>query len=289
MTSWQELGSVPPRELAAARNTLHHAAQLPGMAFGGCLVPARDDFSHTSLGWDHEAALWLSDPIPGTNNLHAGLRPADLALTLGLGIDPAVDVLPLPGQSLADALNWLRERPSAHGVDASEIKLELSYEDEMPSHPVADGVAFADVDPAARRELAAWFGNAALLLAGVTARHEGAAAPRTWPHHFDIGTLFPVGPPENRESQTIGAGMTPGDSVGGYDEPYIYVNAWPMPDELPELPELPAGSWNTEGWLGAVLTGSELLDGTSGDAAAQEARAREFIDAAIAGARELLS
>ena len=52
-------------------------------------------------------------------------------------------------------------------------------------------------------------------------------------------------------------GLSPGDE--GINEPYLYVNVWPNVDGL-EKHQLPVGHWNKEGWSGAVLTLSQLLD-----------------------------
>lgn len=55
--------------------------------------------------------------------------------------------------------------------------------------------------------------------------------------------------------RSVGVGLSPGDS--GYPEPYVYVTPWPYPTG--ELPALPWGHWHTEGWTGAVLRGSALV------------------------------
>ena len=54
--------------------------------------------------------------------------------------------------------------------------------------------------------------------------------------------------------------MSPGD--GGYEEPYWYVNLWPYPEKT-RLGNLSVGHWHTEGWIGAILTASELLGSSS--------------------------
>src|SRR5215472_17222155 len=81
-------------------------------------------------------------------------------------------------------------------------------------------------------ELAAWFGNAALLLGSIQRQMIGrklAASPaRCWPHHFDLATLTTL-PTRNADTTGyIGAGLSPGDEY--YDEPYFYVSVYPEPD-----------------------------------------------------------
>ena len=54
--------------------------------------------------------------------------------------------------------------------------------------------------------------------------------------------------------------MSPGDA--SYTEPYFYVTVWPYP-EKEKLAELPIGKWHTEGFVGAILTISDLLANSS--------------------------
>jgi hypothetical protein len=96
-----------------------------------------------------------------------------------------------------------------------------------------------------------------------------------------IATLIQV----DAEAKTsIGVGMTPGD--GNYAEPYWYVSPWPYPTS-PQLPDLPAGAWHTEGWTGAVLTGTDVV--AAGDAAAQHERSADFVKTAIEQSKTLLN
>src|SRR5262249_57852622 len=89
------------------------------------------------------------------------------------------------------------------------------------------------------------------------------------PHHFDIATLLDFG-----ESRTIGVGLSPGDS--SYAEPYFYVSPSPVPKDR-SGPALPVGHWHSQGWFGAVLTGSE----TTGAEIAET-----FVTAAMAACEE---
>ena len=61
----------------------------------------------------------------------------------------------------------------------------------------------------------------------------------------------------NAESaRAVGVGLSPGDT--SYGQPYFYVNPWPRLDAN-DLPGLPGpGHWHSEGFVGAILTGTEL-------------------------------
>lgn len=281
MSAWTRLGSVPPRELHEARLELHHAAQLVSIAVGRALVPHREDDSHTALTWLAGARQWVGEEIPGSGGLRAGLRPADLVLTLGRESEPAARELPLPGKTRDQALAWLRERLADHGQDAGAVAFDFHYE--MPPHPVAAGAAFRSALAPGFAELARYYADGVACLQRIAHGHDGASPVLTWPHHFDAGVLFFLGESEDGESRTVGAGLSPGDE--SYDEPYFYVNAWPPP-ETGEAPSLPLGHWHTEGFFAAVLTATELL---AGDRGGQETRAREFLSAAVESARNLVA
>ena len=61
---------------------------------------------------------------------------------------------------------------------------------------------------------------------------------------------------ENAPGRTVGAGLSPGD--GSYAEPYYYVTPYPYP-QGPFFTTKKVGAWHTDGWVGAVLTASELI------------------------------
>jgi hypothetical protein len=79
-----------------------------------------------------------------------------------------------------------------------------------------------------------------------------ASEVRSWPHHFDIATLIVPA-----EGKSIGVGLEPGDQY--YDEPYFYVNMYPLP-QASSLPDSLDGNgiWHTTEWIGAVLPASRI-------------------------------
>src|SRR5918912_81934 len=93
---------------------------------------------------------------------------------------------------------------------------------------------------------------------------------RCWPHHFDIATLL-----EFAGGRSIGAGLSPGDE--SCDGPYWYVNHYPATPRRDLPPLAGGGTWNTSGWVGAILPLSR-----GGDVQA-------FLDSAIAASRTLIA
>ncbi len=109
-----------------------------------------------------------------------------------------------------------------------------------------------------------------------------------WPHHFDISFEWfsdavevyeeEDGPKEYNKQ--VGFGFSPGDE--GDPQPYFYANPWPF-DEAFRAVELPGeASWHAEGWSGAFLPYSSVVEGGSELLA-------EFLTAVFDGTREALS
>ena len=270
--TWTDLGAVPPADLVGARLEAHWTAQIAS-AFGTTLLTRAPDDSHTSLEWlDGHGAL-ASQAARGAR---AGLRIADLTLLVVRGDDVEADH-PLEGQTIEDGLGWLSDVAARVSGEAQHLAwgdYDLPERKGGASGPVA-------VDRAALGELARWYSCADSILRGLVARTENASAVRCWPHHFDIATLISLGPGEGgKEPRTVGVGMTPGDS--SYAEPYFYVTPWPYPaSQKPSA--LAAGHWHSEGWFGAVLTGTELLDRRT----ERRALVSEFVHQAVSVARDI--
>jgi hypothetical protein len=243
--------------LAAARDTLHQAAQLVAGAGASLLAPVDDD-SHTALRVEgmqlvgHRAALHVVTFV-----LEAEDR--DLALD---------------GRTLAEGERFLSE------VFGAPVTRPRHYE--LPPHPAAEGAPLTAPAREDRAQLAAWYATMQRLLTALAAREPHATPVRLWPHHFDLATLLVLDPDLGSEAgRTVGVGFSPGDA--GIDEPYVYVNVHPRP-EAPELPALGhGGRWHTEGWLGAVLPGSSIES-----AEGAEAQIQAFMDAALASGKALL-
>jgi hypothetical protein len=274
-SGWERLGGIAPRALRAAREQAHWAVQVVAAA-GESFLPHAPDTSHTATTWDAGLAGLVGGALPGPASGRLGLQLADLALCR-LGPDGAVwDRLALAGQRLADAYRWAadalrRESGGAQGRPLTHPGFAL------PEHAIGSGGRFAR--DAGLPELARWYANADLALRAVARETRGAGPVLCWPHHFDLATLVELAPGAAR---TVGVGMSPGDA--GIDEPYFYVNHSPATSST-ALPALAAGQWWTQGWLGAVLRGSELV--AAGDGAAQQGLLHAFLASAVPASRAL--
>lgn len=276
--TWRRLDPAQAKALTEARLELHWAAQIASAA-GATLRPTEEGFAHTNLGWsrDHDALVGRRLG----QGLRAALRPHDLTLLVVGGDGSELEAQALAGRTLAQGLRWLAGALARQSDGALEAKLERPAH-ALPDHPVAHGAAFTEPG-GALAALGDWLADAHCLLVPLATQHPHASEVRCWPHHFDIATLVTLDPDvAPGEPRTVGVGMTPGDER--YPEPYFYATPWPAP-ESPELPELPSGGvWHRDGWLGAVLVGSKLLEGPD----AQRAQAEIFLDAAFAACQGVL-
>jgi hypothetical protein len=207
--------------------------------------------------------------VPGPRPWRAALRPDGLSLAV-LTREGEAGRLALPGRTRDEAFAWLAERARDLGAPVERLSLEAPYA--IPDHPVGSGAPFPSADGAAT-DLARWFAGGDVLLRLVAASWPAAAPVRVWPHHFDVGSVLPLGDGHGEDAPSLGIGLSPGDE--GIPEPYVYVTPWPTPP-AGSLPSLPAGGrWHLEGWTGAVLTGSEIV--AAGEGAAQAAVASAFL------------
>lgn len=279
MNSWKKLGNINPLSLTETRLQLHYAIQFMA-AVGNFLTEPQSDYSHASLTWNSELKMFVSSIVTTKQPFQVALEPINLT---SLVLDAERDKLAefsLSQKTMNEGMNWLKQTIAPLGTDFAKLTF-VSYPDDFPHHPLANGAAFEDINEAQRQELTAYFANTNLVLPAVTASTEGASPVRIWPHHFDIATLISLPYTQKDEAVSIGVGMSPGDS--SYDEPYWYITPWPYPD-IANLPELSSsGTWHTEGWVGAILTASQLSQGKE-----QQRQVKSFLDSAVKASLELL-
>jgi hypothetical protein len=264
---WKKLGAVPPTDFVEERLQLHWACQPLSSAAQAAMVPLPGD-SHTNLGWDHERGALTTQPFPSGHV--AELRMAEFTLHWCDAKGVSLDLFALEGETLEAANGWLAEKFPDVALKRRDY--------EMPEHPVMGGEPFTGGARAKREELASWFATADIALTEVALATPGASSVRTWPHHFDSGSLIVFEPDKDpEEALSIGIGMSPGDPLTA--QPYYYVIPYPRPKDQ-ETPSFPSGGvWERDRFYGAMLTGEALLG--SGEAAGQEGQVRSFLAAAI--------
>jgi hypothetical protein len=254
IASWQKTGSINPKSLTEARLQLHHAIQFPA-AVGNCLIEPQPDTSHASLTWHPQLNLLVSGFVTTEKPFQVALEPVSLTLIILNLQGEKLAEFSLEQKTMEQGMNWLKIAIEPWGAKVEKLTF-IPYPEDFSVRPLALGTPFEKHLSAQRQELTAYYANTNLLLQEIVATTEGASAIRIWPHHFDLATLISLPYIQKGEATSIGVGMSPGDS--NYDEPYWYVSPWPYPN-LANFPELNGGgNWHTEGWLGAILTASNL-------------------------------
>lgn len=275
-------GKIKSQDLTESRLQLHYAIQFIA-ATGAALAEPLPDYSHTSLDWNPNLAVFLGAPIRATTPFRVALNPVTLTSILLNSKQEALATFPLHQKTLVEGMSWHQGEIAKLGADASKIEF-LSYPpDDFPDHPLAHGAAFTNQAEARRQAITDYYAHSHRLLQEIVDVTEDASPIHIWPHHFDMAILIMLTGKKDGKPMTIGIGMSPGDK--SYDEPYWYVSPYPYPDTA-NLPSLAAhGFWHTEHWVGAVLTASKL---TQDSAAAQEEQVRAFLQSAREASEALL-
>jgi hypothetical protein len=275
-------GTIKPRELTESRLQLHYAIQFIA-ATGEALAEPLPDYSHTSLDWNPDMAVFLGAPIRAATPFRVALNPVTLTSILLDSKQEAIATFPLQQKTLVDGMSWHQGEISKLGADASKIEFLAYPPDDFPDHSLAHGATFNSQAESGRQALTDYYAHTHRLLQEIVDTTEDASPIHIWPHHFDMAILIMLSGKKGRGPMTIGVGMSPGDV--NYDEPYWYVSPYPYPDTA-NLPSLAGhGFWHNEHWVGAVLTASQL---TQDSAEAQEEQVRTFLQSALDASEVLL-
>jgi hypothetical protein len=245
---------LDPASIGPTRNALHAYARV----LGDCLKRCRSKRKH----WWH-ASLRPSLSGLSTGVVHSG---CDFELTLNFN-ESVLCAQTESGASVTERLE---------GQAASELAtliagflLENGIDEKLVSVSDPQQVSSASY-PGYSRHQAAAMGRAingvsaalASLRAGI---REECSPIQLWPHHFDLSMLWLPGDkvsgqdPADEEAadKQMNFGFAFGDDANS--EPYFYVTAYPLPDDMHRL-SLPAGTiWRTQGFSGAFLAYEKLL------------------------------
>lgn len=246
--------TLEPTSISSARDPLHAYARILGDWLKSCR-PIRKHWWHASL---RPSLRGLT-----TGVVHAGDVTFELELNLRDSLlrgstSTAADLSEsLTGQSPFELASVIGEYLRASGVDR----------DFVPDSSERSRDSFPAYSPMNARGIA----TALDMVSGAMVEFRAGIAEETspiqlWPHHFDLsivwlpGEKIPGQDPTNEEysDKQMNFGFTFGDD--GIPEPYFYITAYPLPNELPQL-DLPNGTaWLSEGFSGAVLTYQSLVE-----------------------------
>jgi hypothetical protein len=237
-------------DIRATRDALHAYSRLLGDLLKS-VRPMRKHWWHASLR-------------PSLNGLTTGVVHANVDVELELDFitsrlyvrSPQQTVSEeLGGQPAAAVARWICSSLESIGFDRSLI----------PRYDVADkDYSGYSAEQAGNLHQALSSVAAALGVFRAGIREETSPI-QVWPHHFDLSMIWLPGPkvpgqdPANEEyaDKQMNFGFVFGDA--GIEEPYLYVTAYPLPDEMPGI-DLPDGTtWKSDGFSGAVLIYSDLI------------------------------
>ncbi|MBW4523084.1 MAG: hypothetical protein KME16_25885 [Scytolyngbya sp. HA4215-MV1] len=272
MISWKTLTASP--SLTESRLQLHYAIQFIA-ATGAALAEPLPDYSHTSLEWQPDLALFTGVFIRSQQSFRIAIEPIRLTLMVLDQQNQTIASLPLSGKRLTDGLDWLKQEIANLGKNADAIQFLDYPPDDFPDHAIAHGAPFQSTADLTLSALVNYYANTHSLIQAIVNTTAKASAMHIWPHHFDMASLITLPGMKEGSPLTVGVGVSPGDT--SYNEPYWYVSPYPYP-ELTNLPALEGkGFWHTQHWVGAVLTASQVTEIES----EQQPQVESFLNSAI--------
>lgn len=281
--NWQLLIHSFDGKLQEALMQQYHASQYLAMV-GKHLVTQMEDDSNTNFSFQPEKRMFVGQELSGGNKLGLSLDSLDLLLLDST--NQVISMIPLVGKTTSWAFNDMKQILDEQGIDTGNLKNKLHYD--LPDHPLNHDADFDATDHASIQELISQRHNANLVLHKIVEKYRETEPIRTWPHHFDTGSLIPVEHNDSGQlSMSLGIGWAIPDTM--ISEPYFYLSFWseeniPLPAEMPALKN---GVWMTPGWKGAVLALSELLGHHSEEQ--QMAAALSFFNDGIAIIRKTIT
>jgi hypothetical protein len=193
------------------------------------------------------AAGLATAPVPlparGAFGIEMDLRTHEILVRTSDAADQRIDMR--AGASATDVGDALIAAARRHGLEGEYERERFESDEPRP------------YDPDAAHTLLETVLGAHLLLE----RHRATLGARVgpvllWPHGFDLAF-------EWYGTRTVGGGEPAQLNLGLYPEgsPYFYSSPWPFDDALLEIPLPHGATWNTDGWLGAMLP----YDAVAGD------------------------
>jgi hypothetical protein len=225
---------------------------------------------------------WLKSSTPHRKHWwHASLRPSLTGLTTGVivsNIDFEIELDFRESALCVRTSTGENIREKLHGQPAAELAAQVRdflhsagvvaspQDDAGDDATSADAAGFSAYSAEVANKLARALSSVSAAMSGFRAGIREETSPiQIWPHHFDLsmiwlpGRKIPGQDPADEEysDKQMNFGFVFGDE--SFAEPYFYVTAYPLPDEMPQL-ELPDGAtWRSGDFNGAVLLYKDLV------------------------------
>ena len=249
----QQLPTLSLNDWKPTRDTLHQYARIIGK-IRSRYMPKSKHWWHITLSVSARGFTTTPFPVAGRNlELTLDLVAHQLLIASSDGWSAAI---PLAGQSAAGLCRLLSAMLAAVGIELEpDLLAGFDGEDSL----AYDIKAIGDFNKAINRVDSVF----KTFKGGL---REETSPVQIFPHHLDLsmnwfsGRRVPGVDPadeENADEQMNFGFVTGDDSIS---DAYFYATAYPAPDNWADLP-LPEGAyWHTEGWVGAILPYTVLLE-----------------------------
>lgn len=235
------------------RDTIHQYAKIIGK-IRGRYMPKSKHWWHITLSVSARGFTTTPFPIAG-QSLELTLDMAAHQLVIESSDGWSAN-LPLAGQSAAGLCNRIYVTLAEAGVELEpDLLAAFDSEETLPYDSEAIGHF---------RQAINWVDSAFKTFKG--GLREETSPVQIFPHHMDVsmnwfsGRLVPDVDPADEESadEQMNFGFVTGDD--SISDAYFYTTAYPVPDNWADL-ALPEGAyWHTEGWTGAILPYSAVVE-----------------------------
>lgn len=216
------------------RISLHHASQVTARFRKAQIAP---QINSLHLGQFVTPDGITTGTLDNGSEIHLSFARQTVIVTSGMGQTPSI---PLTGHSQNSLTEALGEITGVH-----------------PVVPNASDEPFI-IDAAQAADYAHVLNIVYTGIARYRGRLLGTMTPIVlWEHGFDISFVwFRGNHPDEHHEPHINIGFSPGSP--GFEQPYLYGYASPMPDNVTARTLPPEAYWTTERWKGAVLPYSAI-------------------------------
>lgn len=246
--------AIDEEAIANTRDALHAYARI----LGHCLKASRPKRKH----W------WHASLRPSLTGLTTGVIHSDIDFELTLDLrSNLLRARTASGEAHDEPLNGQPVYQLADAVldflVSSGAKRSITADLELDRDTASNFDAYYDEQT---NLIGRVFGDVASVLAEFRAEIAEESSPiQIWPHHFDMSLLWlpgekiPGQDPNNEEysDKQMNYGFVLGDE--SIPEPYFYVSAYPLPEQLAGIKFPPGVRWETTAFNGALLTYETLL------------------------------
>jgi hypothetical protein len=157
-----------------------------------------------------------------------------------------VNSVPIAAHTQTTLMDAVLDAMAKAGHPANPDRGKINGTDSLPLHPgVAEEyhIALYSIYTAMARFRARLFGPMSRMV--------------VWPHGFDLSFLWFTEGLDESKNPHMNFGFSPGSP--GFDRPYLYAYAHPLPPGFFDIP-IPAGArWQKEGWTGIVIDYDTLI------------------------------